>query len=90
MRTSISCENTALLIMHNSDEGKQHRTSSSSFTSVAATVVSASHTPSSKVSVFAVALLCFSCVAGGPFGIEAAVQAAGALPTILGLALAGK
>lgn len=89
MRTSISCENTALLIMHNSDEGKQHRTSSSSFTSVAATVVSASHTPSSKVSVFAVALLCFSCVAGGPFGIEAAVQAAGALPTILGLALAG-
>ena len=30
-----------------------------------------------KVSVFAVALLCFSCVAGGPFGIEVAVQAGG-------------
>jgi amino acid transporter len=42
-----------------------------------------------KVSVFAVALLCFSCVAGGPFGIEAAVQAAGALPTVVGLVVAG-
>ncbi len=46
--------------------------------------------PTTKVSVIAVALLCFSCVAGGPFGIEAAVQAAGALPTIVGLGLAGK
>jgi hypothetical protein len=31
-----------------------------------------------------VAVVCFSAVAGGPFGIEAAVGAAGALPTLLG------
>lgn len=41
------------------------------------------------MSVMSVALLCFSCVAGGPFGIEVAVQAGGALPTIIALLGAG-
>jgi amino acid transporter len=42
-----------------------------------------------KMTVWGIAILVFSCVAGGPFGIEAAVQAAGALPTVVALALAG-
>ena len=42
-----------------------------------------------KMTVWGIAILVFSCVAGGPFGIEAAVQAAGALPTVIALALAG-
>ena len=46
-------------------------------------------TVAKKVSVLSIALLCFSCVAGGPFGIETAVQAAGAMPTIIGLFVAG-
>jgi amino acid transporter len=41
------------------------------------------------VSAIAIALLCFSAQAGGPFGIESAVKAAGALPTIVGLFIAG-
>ena len=36
---------------------------------------------------FGVAVVGFASIAGGPYGIEAAVGAAGALPTLLGLAL---
>lgn len=36
-----------------------------------------------------IAVICFAAVAGGPYGIEAAVGAAGALPTLVGLALVG-
>ncbi len=42
------------------------------------------------VSVLGLALLCFSCVAGGPFGIEVAVSSAGAFATVMGLAVAGE
>jgi len=37
-----------------------------------------------KLGVFAVAVVLFSSVAGGPYGIEAAVGAAGALPVLIG------
>lgn len=42
-----------------------------------------------KLSAFSLALLVFSCVAGGPFGIEVAVQSIGAFATVMGLAMAG-
>lgn len=47
------------------------------------------HPTAQSVSSFSMALLAFSCVAGGPFGIEVAVQSAGAFATILGLIAAG-
>ena len=37
-----------------------------------------------KLGAFAVAILSFAAVAGGPYGIEAAVGAAGPLPVIIG------
>jgi amino acid transporter len=45
--------------------------------------------PVSRVSSLSLALLVFSCVAGGPFGIEVAVQNGGAFATIVALAAAG-
>jgi amino acid transporter len=48
-----------------------------------------SSAPSSTLGVWGIAFLCFSCVAGGPFGIEAAVAKAGALITCSGLIAAG-
>ena len=41
--------------------------------------------PSGRLGVWGLALLTFSCVAGGPFGIEAAVNVAGAFLTLCGL-----
>ncbi len=43
--------------------------------------------PARTLGALGVAVLCFSAVAGGPFGIEPAVQNAGALPTLLSLVL---
>lgn len=40
--------------------------------------------PEGKLGAFAVAIVLFASVAGGPFGIEPAVGAAGALPVLLG------
>ena len=54
-----------------------------------ASTKSASSRPTSNLGVWGIAFLCFSCVAGGPFGIEAAVATAGALATCLGLFAAG-
>lgn len=45
--------------------------------------------PPKLSSSIAIAFLCFSCVAGGPFGIEVAVQTGGAFATVLGLIAAG-
>lgn len=43
--------------------------------------------PTRTIGALGVAILCFSAVAGGPFGIEPAVGNAGALPTLLSLVL---
>lgn len=45
--------------------------------------------PPKLSSSIAIAFLCFSCVAGGPFGVEVAVQTGGAFATVLGLVIAG-
>ena len=41
--------------------------------------------PPKPLHAFGVAVICFASVAGGPFGIEPAVGAAGGLPTMVGL-----
>ena len=56
------------------------------FAPVSSSPVSAVADPR-KLGALAVAIISFGSVAGGPYGIEAAVGAAGALPTLLGCAL---
>lgn len=51
--------------------------------------VSSKMTKPKTLGAVGIAIICFAAVAGGPYGIEAAVGAAGALPTLVGLALVG-
>ena len=60
--------------------------SSSSSSSSSNSAAAAGGARQRALGTFGVAVVAFASIAGGPYGIEAAVGAAGALPTLLGLA----
>ena len=47
--------------------------------------MSSAAAPERKINTWQLAMLAFVAISGGPFGIESAVQAAGPLPTLIGI-----